>query len=239
MEHTYFSQFIEVLESDFNNYCPISNEKKQELLDKSISLFNSKIYNIKTISVKKINNIDCFKTEPHKNPLFMCRQLYKNCPLPHFLPPEYNIFYEESNDLYTNYLSTINTLLNSEFNQSEITRCKSYVDNADKILCWSNSSIILNHILKNKGSNDCNIITYGSPIILPKYKSNSCINIYHEHDWILGFISALYTLDISKIEKDILYTFSINDETCMMIILSQNNFKQVDCEPHRCFNYFF
>lgn len=238
-EQSYFSKFIEVLENDFDTYCPIPNQKKQELLDKSIALFNSKIYDIRTHEMHKIANTDFLKNQTYKNPLFMCRPLFNNCPLPHTIPHKYEIFYEKSYDLYTNYITTINNISGIDFDQSEITRCKSYIEKADKILCWSNSSIILELLLKNQEKYSCNILTYGSPIILPKYNSNSCINIYHEDDWILGFIGALYTLDISKIDKDVLYTFTINDNICNMIILSRNNFYGSECEPHRCFNYFF
>lgn len=238
-EQSYFSKFIEVLENDFDTYCPIVNEKKQDLLDKSIALFNSKIYNIRTLDTYKIANTDFLKNQKYKKPLFMCRPLFYNCPLPHDIPCKYTVFYEKSYDLYTNYITTINNLSGLDFDEKELLRCKSYVEKTDKILCWSNSSIILDSLLKNNDKYDCDILTYGSPMILPKYNSNSCINIYHEDDWILGFVSALYTLDISKIDKDTLYTFTINDNICHMIILSRNNFYGVQCDPHRCFNHFF
>lgn len=238
--------FFQTVNKDLSIYRPeTSDEEKIFLMHKIIELFTEYNPNITFINSYKIINIKelWYSNIPKhkKKHIFMCRKINEYYELPFNIPKNYDLFFETSTDIYNNYLKTIENIKGNLFNLDDIKICKEVIKNIDNILCWSNSSIILNKILENldkEESKDLQIITYGSPIILPCYYSKYCINIYHEDDWIIELVNSLFKLDIKLLERDVVYTYIINDKKCMFIILSRKHFDK-KIEPHQCVQMFF
>lgn len=235
------SDFLNLINVDLIKYRPLTTEQEKSfLIEKGIEIFKNYKPDINFIEdfmkINSLNELKLLFNNNNKN-LFMCRLLSSEIKLPHIIPNNYEIFYETSNDIYNNYLSTLNNLNNELYNKNDLDIVKQKLKNYTNIFCWSNPSIILNKILsENKIINNLHILTFGSPVILPVYNNNYCINIYHEDDWIFKLLKLYYKFDFNNLEKDIIKTFTIDNNKCFIIILSRNHFKNETSEPHRCFN---
>lgn len=232
-----FDKFYQTVNIDFDVYRPgTTNEEKQCIFEKVVHLLSTQVHHIEWISESEY--IDSHKGCNKKN-VFMYRKIYDKTIVQHEIPQHYKLFLETSSDLFTNYMKTIDNLQGNSFLIQDIENCKNSILDIDRVLCWSNTSILLNQVLKKYNNPDLQIITFGSPIILPKYNCKSCLNIYHEDDWILGFMTALYKIDMSRIQTNIIYHCLIDSKSCEFVILSSDKFSESILEPHRCFNKFF
>lgn len=233
-------EFLKIIDKDFTQHRPeTTDEEKHILIQKGTEVFKNYNPKIEFKCSITINSLEQFKKDyllniNKKNNLFMCRPLIHDINL----PENYEIFYETSTDIYNNYLSTINNLNNKLFNESDIEKCKEYLEYKDSIVCWSNTSILLNKILKDSDYKNIFIMTYGSPILLPIYNNNYCINVYHEDDWIFELLKLLYKIDFNTLERDVVTVISVDNNKCLFIILSKKHFEKETNEPHRCFGMF-
>jgi len=238
------SDFLKLINIDLLKYRPNTTElEKSFLIQKGFESFKNYNPNIELKDSIDIIDLEQFKKDyllniGNKNNLFMCRLLSSEITLPHVIPNNYEIFYETSEDIYTNYLSTLNNLNNQLFNVSDIEKLENILQTKDCIFCWSNPSIILNKILKETNYKNLFVLTYGSPILLPIYNTKYCINIYHENDWIFKLLKLYYKIDFNNFEKDKILSLTIDNNKCLFIILSRKYFINENSEPHRCFNLF-
>lgn len=243
----FFMRFYKEINDDFDTYSPTSTEdEKIQIVNKAMSLFSSSVFpkkNKLAILDDDISDpIETFKSK-HDNNLFMCRTLLKDIKIPHSPPNHYKIFNETSTTLYENYSRTLE-YLTGKFYINDVIACRNEINNFNNghVLCWSNTSILLDHILQtNYQKLDIDILTFGSPILVPSYKTiTNCTNLYHEDDWMLGFVSALYKLDISDIPRDKLVEIELdNNQVCKMVIISKNKFQNDFTLPHRYYYAFF
>lgn len=244
-----YSLFFQTILEDIKTHRPLTTEiEKDYLLKKAMKVFSSFVH-VATYSIKESNAtisqiMENFKKQQNK--LFMFRSLTKESPLHVTIPDEYTIFSETSTDIYNNYLRTLDALENGVSDSEDINKFYNKCSHSliKNVFSWSNTGILLNNILQK---NDIkfnikfdNIITYGSPVLV----SYHCINIYHENDWILGFVSAYYKIDIEKLERNCIYEVYINDEVYDLLIASSDTFPnhntdlEEEVTPHRSFIYF-
>lgn len=234
--------FFKTVNDDLSLYRPnTTTEERLFLFKKGINIFNK--YNPQIIwgNFNNLIDINDIMIKDKESNLFMCRKNTETCELPFIIPNNYEYFLETSTNMYDNYLKTIDNLEGIDFNLDDIKNCRKKIINKTNILCWSNSSIILNNILNNlteDESKNINIITFGSPIILPCYYTKYCINIYHEDDWVIDMVKLLFKLNDKIINLDIIYECFIDNKKCIFIILSKKYF-DINTEPHRCINMFF
>lgn len=236
------SEFFKILSKDLHEYRPeTTNEEKIILMKKAITLFSTYNPKIEFISNFKIMNINELFINISTDKLFMYRKIIENTKLPHIIPSEFEIFEEKCGNIYENFINTINNLSGHSFNLDDITCCENIIKNKKMILSWSNSSIVLNKVLENLDVEKQKLLyinTFGSPILLPEYSTSYCMNIYHEDDWILELVESLYKININYIELDTINKCIIDGKKTFFIILSREQFKNNDCEAHRCFNLF-
>ncbi len=240
----FFMKFYETITEDFTIYKPdTTEEEKQALINRAMMLFSSnkipKIINI-TFENDVENPIDTYSSKQQNN-LFMFRALHTDAPVPHQPPEKYKMFYETSFNIYENYSKTID-YLNNKFYINDVISCREQLNTFTngRILCWSNTNILLDHILKTSSKiDDLDILSFGSPILMPKY-TNKCINLYHEDDWMLGFVSVLHKIDFSTIPRDKLVkcTFE-NGIVSEFVVISRNKFSEGFTLPHRYYYAFF
>lgn len=229
---------MNVIKSDLNSV-KTSIFQKIYLYSKILYIYLTFRPKIQFISEKPLSSLnDILDIKNKLNKLFMYRKLHENYKLPYH--PPFKIFEEKSESLYKNYLQTANNLLGHSFNNSEINRCKEYLVHFGFVLSWSNTSILLQKALENLDIYSqlvLSIITFGSPILLQRYNTHYCLNVYHEDDWILNIIDKLYKIKISKLKRNIIYEYTINNKLCEFIILSRDNFNN-NIDPHKCYNIF-
>lgn len=234
--------FFKTVNEDLSIYRPeTTNEERLNLFKKGMELFTEYNPIIVWSDEYSLLNLDMLMIKDKRENLFMCRTNSKYCELPFIIPKNYDIFFETSTNIYDNYLQTINNLKGELFNLDDIDRCKKNIINKTNILCWSNSSIILNNILSTltkSESENINIITFGSPIILPCYFTKYCINIYHEEDWVIDMVKSLFKLENKVIKLDIIYKCTIDNKKCIFIIISKKYFN-TNIEAHRCVEMLF
>lgn len=247
MENNHFFQkFCDTVSEDLKTYRPSTTlEEKNNLLSKGVYIL-SKIAKQHTLNVTKDHKklTDIAESDTKQN-LFMFRPLQKGSTPPFPPPSSYDIFCESSSDIYDNYMRTMDYLEGSPIIHDDVELCKDKVRNlcnGSSILCWSNSSILLRQVLSDVSNvKNIEVITYGSPILVPKSnKLSCCLNIYHEDDWILGFISVIYGIDIASLPRDrIIECTEYNDANVQseFVVFSRNHFGKTD--PHRCYYEFF
>jgi len=243
MNTSAFASFFKTISEDFDIYRPeTSDHERDDLLNKAISLFHSETNNkVEIVSKDNVMTIDALKLEQsNKNNLFMYRPLQKGFGLPFEIPSCYDVFEESTGDIYENYIRTIENLGNQSFLTQDIARCKLCLANYTTVLCWSNTSILLNKVLNDAAEfQNTFVLTYGSPLLLPLSSLRDCINIYHEDDWVIGLVNAYYKTDLLSLERNIVYEATINGgKRCKFVIFSKDSFKNAVNEPHRCFDHF-
>lgn len=169
-----------------------------------------------------------------KDILFMSRRLPTE-ELPHTLPSGSQQFFETCNGVYQDYMTTLCNLLGERYIQTDLEMLRSILqeNRSCTILCWSNTSIILSHVLKDMtGLENLSVVTFGSPILLPA-DSFKCLNIYHEDDWILGFHESLFVKD--KVVNDCVSTYIDDKQNIYKYLkLSRHNFNKI-CDPHESY----
>lgn len=250
----FFMKLYSEINDDFATYSPMTtDEEKMQIINKAMRLFSSNTFS-KIKEMRVIEEIDDpigkFKSG-YVNNLFMCRSLLKEIPIPHNPPSHYKIFNETSTNLYENYSRTLD-YLTGKFYLNDVISCRDDLNNFNtgRVLCWSNTNILLDHILQtNYQYLDIDLVTFGSPLLIPNYTTlKNSVNLYHEDDWMLGFVSALYNINISDLQKDKLIEIQLdNDQICRLVIISKNKF-QIDFTlaptlaptlPHRYYYAFF
>ena len=242
----FFNKFYSTISEDFEVYRPgTTDEEKGTIIHKAMRLFSSS----RLSPIKKINidediesPIEKF-TSTMENRLFMFRSLQTNMTAPHNPPETYKVFNETSFDLYENYSKTLD-YLQGTFYIKDVISCRDEINNFKKgrVLCWSNTNILLDHVLQtNYQKLDIDLLTFGSPILVPNYKTiSNCINLYHEDDWMLGFVSALHKIDFANIPKDKLIQCEFeNNQTSKFVVISRNKFLEGYTMPHRYYYAFF
>lgn len=238
MESSHIQRFFKVIHADLDIYCPnITNEERGLLLSKGMDML--KAVNYKISNVQDSGVFDGKDMKKHKN-LFMCRKICESACLPHRIPDTFDVFFEKSSDMYSNYMKTLDYLQDINWDLKDQEQCIKYLRNCEYLLCWSNSSLLLRHVLEEDPSlsYNKNMITFGSPVLLPTFEANTCINIYHEDDWILGLVQALHQVDIAQYPLDRVHSCLVRNQKCNFLILSRTTFSDDQTEPHRCFHYF-
>lgn len=169
--------------------------------------------------------------------LFMFRILCHNDPPTVQIPDNYATFKESSStDLVINYMTTINAIMgNTSTIDMDIERLHETLStrNPQKIVCWSNSGILLARYLElyPPPQTDSTIYTFGSPVLVPY-----CINFYRENDWILDLMMPLYKIDPSQFKKDIMYDVVLGQSSlkASFIILTNTD---ASVRPHASFGF--
>ncbi len=242
----FFMKLYNEINTDFITYSPdTSEEERNSIITRAFKLFSSNTFPkvVKINFKEEIENPIKLFSSTRENNMFMFRTLQTNMDIPHIPPDTYKIYKETSFSLFENYSKTLE-YLSGKFYINDLVSCRETINKfrEGRILCWSNTNILLNHLLQtNYQKLDLDIITYGSPILIPLYDCiKSSVNLYHEDDWMLGFISALYNLDISTISKDKLIEVELsNNQVCKMVIISKNKFVDGFTLPHRYYYAFF
>lgn len=248
--HPVLHKFHQTINDDLTMFRPQTTpEERNHVVSRGLYLLNkprptiSYMYNS---PIKALTTI----TVPHGPSLFMCRPLNSKLPLP-ITPPKdkYKIFKETSTDIYENYLRTIDYLEGHSFLPEDLNKCKSAITNDIlNVLCWSNSSILLNKVLSDcaemmeKNKSHLHITTFGSPLLISTDNNTTAINVYHEDDWILGFMLYLNSLESPEYQvRNTIHTVMIDDKCRKYVILSRDWFAEStqNQEPHRCYDILF
>lgn len=237
--------FFQVIKEDLAIHRPqTSLVEINELLTIGLSVLNNK----KEISKKvesegKFSSLEELKTYITTNTVlhkkgFLWRPLYLGAPMHHEIPSDYDIFTEVSGDIYENYMYTLNALSDRHFNKNELKQCQDFLHNHNYMLVWSNTAIIVDTLLTENEIQDKTIIVYGGSLLVAQ-KDNFVLNVYHEDDWILGFVKIIYNIDLHKeLKRNIMYEIFVNQNLYKIIILSEDLFKDKNILPHRQYNHF-
>jgi hypothetical protein len=242
------SSFFKVLNSDLSQYRPkTTQEEKVILMSKALTLFSTYNSSIKFINKIKIQSLDELQMNFTNKKIFMYRKLHSETEIPHKIPEDYIIFEQSSGDIYDNFVSTIDNLAGTGFNDNDVNKLVTILSDSQKtvgntsVLSWSNSGIILSKALEKLNKDikkNLIITTFASPKLVSENDVSYCLNIYHEDDWILELFETLYRINTKEIERDIINECYENKQKCFFIILSRDYFKNNNFTPHRCFNLF-
>jgi len=201
----------------------------QQLLQKSFEVLSQCPISLEHISSEGMPDLKI------KGDIFFMSRRLPTEKLPHTLTSNHKQFFETCNGVYQDYMTTLYNLLGERYIQTDIETLKSMLqeNRSCTILCWSNTSIILSHVLKDMtGLDNLSVITFGSPILLSA-NNFKCLNIYHEDDWILGFHEALFVKD--KTVNDELCTYIDDKQNIYKYLkLSRHNFHKI-CDPHESY----
>ena len=163
---------------------------------------------------------------------FICRPLFNGAPIPHRIPDTYTTFQEDCQDIYKNYMRTIKTIGGTDFVEEDITRCYDILRSHDYVVVWSNSSILVKETLSRYAEHafSTKCLSFGGSVLIPR-GNISCINVYHESDWIMDMIVAFYRLDISSFPRNALCEVELGGAVYDVIILSDAFFPRELCDP--------
>ena len=172
---------------------------------------------------------------------FICRPLFNGAPIPLRIPDTYTTFQEDCQDIYKNYMRTIKTIGGTDFVEEDITRCYDILRSHDYVVVWSNSSILVKETLSRYAEHafSTKCLSFGGSVLIPR-STLSCVNVYHESDWIMDMIVAFYRLDIASFPRNALCEVELGGAVYDVVILSDTFFPG-DGEaspPHRKFIHF-
>ena len=235
--------FFNTVNADIDTHRPdTSHLERKQLIERAMVIFRDTKQQYTLTNEEALIHIEDYFNKHATHGIFMYRPLKHDYPLPHPLQHQHSVFIESSSDIYTNYMKTLDYLEGRDYDSDELMTCASILINKPKsrILCWSNTAILLDKVLdvlqNSIVDHDHDIITWGSPILLKK-RYNKCVNLYHESDWILGFIGMLYGLDFEQIKRNTKYTLHSSHGESDFIIFAEDNFaKYPKTDPHR---YYF
>ena len=222
--------FIETIKTRIVSKQPNRTEEEfHKLLQRSFEVLATYPLRLTYVSSEPMPDIKL------KSPmLFLSRRLSSE-ELPHPLPSDAIQFFETCQGVYQDYMITLDNLLDECFIQSDIDMLKDLINKNKNavILCWSNTSIILNHILKDMdGLEDLYVVTFGSPILIPS-NNFKCLNIHHEDDWILGFHESLFIKE--QQEKDKVCTYVDSKERVYKYLKLSRNYFDKNSDPHESY----
>lgn len=238
-----FTLFFITLERDLSMYRSHTTEsEKTDLMKRAFQFFSQDNHDCKLLTSCSINTINEITFRPHpQNGLFLYRKLHEGATIPHNIPKHFDIFEESSFDIYENINRTLSNIEGHSFDTDDVERLSLVLNNHsyDGFLCWSNTSIILDHVLRTTDIVlNGQIITFGSPIIIPHRNGVQCTNVYHEDDWILGLVNAIYKINLSLLDRNTLHVFDIDGKHAELVVFSKDKFKKDKWDAHKCFDVF-
>lgn len=241
---TLVTKFFQVVDADLSTYRPeTTHEEKIALYSQGVALLSKSHHKMEWSSEEPLDGIqiDSLKLQNCKGRnLFMSRTVNNENTLPYEIPNDYDVFLETSYDIYTNYRITLDYLDNKHFCPNDSQRCATAIATCDNILSWSNTSILLHHLLDTNPelSKDKILYTFGSPIIVTNKMAKTCVNMYHEDDWILGLVGALYKIDLNNVKKNVIHNVLVDSECAKIVVFSRSTFPDPNVDPHRNYYYF-
>jgi hypothetical protein len=239
------TKFFQVVDADLSTYRPeTTHEEKIALYSQGVAVLSKVNHTVEWCSEEEPlteAQVNSFKLKNREGKsLFMSRTVNNENTLPYEVPKTYDVFLETSYDIYTNYRMTLDYLDNKNLCPRDSKKCVSMIEGCNNILSWSNASILLHHLLhENAGLADGKYIyTFGSPVLVAHPKTNVCINLYHEDDWILGLVGALYKIDLNGVTKNVVHNFVVDSECVKLVVFSRSMFPDASIDPHRNYYYF-
>jgi hypothetical protein len=228
------SFFATILE-DLEKHRPDTTEEEKQYLVQIIqSLLQKPRADLVLLSSSPYEHTENDTSEPA---LFLWRPLIKDTLLPHALPSNYRIFQETSEDIYSNLLTTLNNLQGNHFNSKDIDEIVLGSQSCiKKMFGWSNTSILLEQVMKRHSFPETNVFTFGSPVLIPVMNCKNAVNIYHENDWMLDFVAALYHLNVNSLERNVMHTFLMNGEMITYLYIVTET--DPSTTPHRHYHLF-
>ncbi len=241
--------FFKIIQEDLSVYRPqTSLNEVNKLLATGLSVLNNNKNEVnKAIESEfSFSCIDELKTFISANIVlnkkgFLWRPLYSGAPIHHVIPSDYDIFTEVSGDIYENYMYTLNALSSKHFDKNDLEKCLQFLYNHDYILVWSNTAIIVDNLLSENENElkEKNITIYGGTTLVAHKDNLFILNIYHEDDWILGFVKNIYNIDLLKeLKRNVIYDLFINKKSYKIVIISEDLFHDKNVLPHRQYNHF-
>jgi hypothetical protein len=230
------SSLLEMFNTDLDVYRPQTTlEEKANLVNIVATMMTTSQRSITSIS--ELPEYTWSDDMKGVTSLFVFRILCRNDPPTVAISGNYKIFQESSStDLVINYMSTINAIMGDmSIIDIDVERLHQTIStiNPKKIVCWSNSGILLSRYLElyPPPQTAATIYTFGSPVLVPH-----CINFYRENDWILDLVMPLYKIDQSQFKKDIMYDIVLGTSglSTSLIILSNTD---EAVRPHASFGF--
>ena len=236
---------FKLIEDDLRTYRPHTTVQEiNELVKTSMHMSSDKINIVKSIRKTNSSFLSIYDLQKfismnsfNKKGLLL-RPLYKGAPIHHDIPSDFDVFYETSNDIYENYMRTLSNIGGTDFNVDDIESCIKFIDAHEYLLVWSNTSILVNKLMFEHKLGYKKIIAYGGPVLIARRDNLNPLNIYHEHDWILGMINMIYNIDMRKLDMNVIHEIEIDNNIVEVIILSHDLFPDKEIYPHRQYHHF-